>query len=46
MQAVQTQQLETMRFTQSAVPGNAVDAAWPAYRETGARNTAVVYFEL
>jgi quercetin dioxygenase-like cupin family protein len=46
MQAVQTQDLDLMTFTQPAAGGNAVHAAWPVYRDTGARNTAVVYFEL
>ena len=46
MQAVQTQDLDLMAFTQAAEPGNVVEAAWPVYRDTGATGTAVVYFEL
>jgi quercetin dioxygenase-like cupin family protein len=46
MQAVQTQDLELMRFTQAHDGDNAVEAAWPVYRDTGAANTAAVYFEL
>lgn len=46
MQAVQTRELELMRFTQPADPGNAVDAAWPVYRDTGSVASAVVYVEL
>jgi quercetin dioxygenase-like cupin family protein len=44
--AMQTQELALMRFTQRADEGDAVDAAWPVYRDTGAASTAVVYFEL
>lgn len=46
MQAVQTQELGLMQFTHTAIPGNAVDAAWPVHRDTGAASTATVYFEL
>jgi len=46
MQAVQTRELELMRFTHAALPGNAVEATWPVHRETGAASTASVYFEL
>jgi quercetin dioxygenase-like cupin family protein len=46
MQAVQTRELGLMQFTHSAIPGNAVDAAWPVHRDTGAASTATVYFEL
>jgi quercetin dioxygenase-like cupin family protein len=46
MQAVQTRDLPLMTFTQPGDPGNAVDATWPVYRDTGAANTAAVYFEL
>lgn len=46
MQAIQTDQLELMAFSQEANPDNSVRAAWPVYRDTGAASTAVVYFEL
>ena len=46
MHAIQTHDLPLMRFTQAAVPGNAVDAAWPVYRDAGGASTAVVYIEL
>lgn len=46
MQAIQTQELELMRFTQVHDGDNAVDAAWPIYRDTGAASTASVYFVL
>lgn len=46
MQTVQTQELGLMQFTHTAIPGNAVDAAWPVHRDTGAASTATVYFEL
>ncbi len=46
MQAVQTQDLELMRFTQTHDGDNAVDATWPIYRDTGATSTASVYFTL
>ncbi len=46
MHAIQTHDLPLMRFTQAAVPGNAVDAAWPVSRDAGGASTAVVYIEL
>ena len=46
MQAIQTQELELMRFTQVHDGDNAVDATWPIYRDTGAAGTASVYFVL
>ena len=46
MQAIQTQDLELASFSQSSARDNVVRAAWPVYRDTGAANTAVVYFEL
>ncbi len=46
MQAIQTQELELASFSQTTDEGNVVRAAWPVYRDTGAANTAVVYFEL
>ena len=46
MQAVQTRDIELMEFTHAAIPGNAVAAAWPVHRDTGAASTASVYFEL
>ncbi len=46
MQAVQTSELELMHFSHVGDESGAADAAWPIYRDTGAANTAVVYFEL
>ena len=46
MQAVQTQQLDLFEFTGSDDPTRRAKATWPVYRDTGAANTAVVYFEL
>jgi quercetin dioxygenase-like cupin family protein len=46
MHAVQTQDLELMTFTQRGDDDNAVAAAWPVYRDTGAASVAAVYFEL
>ena len=46
MQAIQTQGLELASFAQRSDQENVVRAAWPVYRDTGAANTAVVYFEL
>jgi quercetin dioxygenase-like cupin family protein len=46
MHAVQTSDLDLMRFTHAGLPDNAVDAAWPVHRDTGAASTATVYFEL
>jgi quercetin dioxygenase-like cupin family protein len=46
MQAIQTQELELGSFSLRADQDNVVRAAWPAYRDTGSANTAVVYFEL
>jgi quercetin dioxygenase-like cupin family protein len=46
MHAIQTQTLELASFSQSSDRDNVVRAAWPVYRDTGAANTAVVYFEL
>ena len=46
MHAVQTDQLELMHFTQGGDESTGVDATWPLYRDTGARNTASVYFVL
>jgi quercetin dioxygenase-like cupin family protein len=46
MQAVQTQDLQLMTFTQAGDADNAVAAAWPVYRDTGAASVAAVYFEL
>ncbi|HEX6027248.1 MAG TPA: cupin domain-containing protein [Solirubrobacter sp.] len=46
LQAVQTDELELMTFTQAGDPDNAVAAAWPIYRDTGAASVASVYFEL
>ncbi len=46
MQAIQTQDLELMTFTQRGDDANAVAAAWPVYRDTGAASVAAVYFEL
>ncbi len=46
MQAVQTQTLDLMRFTQVGGGENAVEAAWPVYRDSGAVSTAVVYIVL
>ncbi|HWV87086.1 MAG TPA: cupin domain-containing protein [Capillimicrobium sp.] len=46
MQAVQTQALDLMRFTQVGGGENAVEAAWPVYRDSGAASTAVVYIVL
>jgi quercetin dioxygenase-like cupin family protein len=46
MQAVQTQDLDLMTFTQRGDEDNAVAAAWPVFRDTGAASVAAVYFEL
>jgi quercetin dioxygenase-like cupin family protein len=46
MQAVQTQDLELMTFTHTSDADNAVAAAWPIHRDTGAASVASVYFEL
>lgn len=46
MQAVQTQDLELMRFTQVHDGDNAVDATWPIHRDTGATSTASVFVSL
>jgi quercetin dioxygenase-like cupin family protein len=46
MQAIQTQELELASFSQRSDQDNIVRAAWPVYRDTGAANTAAVYFEL
>jgi quercetin dioxygenase-like cupin family protein len=46
IQAVQTTDLELMTFTQAGDEHNAVAAAWPVYRDTGAASVAAVYFEL
>lgn len=46
MQAIQTQELELMRFTQVGDGDNAVDATWPIHRDTGATSTATVYVSL
>ena len=35
-----------MTFSQTSDPDNAVAAAWPVYRDTGAASVASVYFEL
>jgi quercetin dioxygenase-like cupin family protein len=46
MQAVQTNDLELLTFTQAGDGDNAVSAAWPVYRDTGAASVAAVYVEL
>ena len=46
MQVVQLHQLDLMEFTQGDAPGNAVRAAWPVYRDSGATSTAAVCVEL
>ncbi len=46
MYAIQTEELDLMAFSQRGRPGNVVRAGWPLYRDTGAANTAAVYFEL
>jgi quercetin dioxygenase-like cupin family protein len=46
MHAIQTRDLELMTFSQTGDPDNAVAAAWPIHRDTGAASTAAVYFEL
>ncbi len=46
MHAVQTDELELMHFSHVGDETGAANAAWPVYRDTGAANTAVVYFEL
>ncbi|MCB0877168.1 MAG: cupin domain-containing protein, partial [Solirubrobacterales bacterium] len=46
MQTVQLQQIPLMHFSHTGDETGAADAAWPIHRETGAANTAVVYFEL
>jgi len=46
MHAVQTSELELLSAHHRDDPENVVRAAWPVHRGTGARSTAVVYFEL
>jgi quercetin dioxygenase-like cupin family protein len=46
MQSIQTDELPLMHFSHEGDETGAADAAWPVYRDTGAANTAVVYFEL
>jgi quercetin dioxygenase-like cupin family protein len=46
MHAVQTQDLEVQAAHHRDDTANVVRAAWPVHRETGARSTAAVYFEL
>jgi quercetin dioxygenase-like cupin family protein len=46
MQAIQTDRLELVAFSEASDPDNVVRAAWPIYRDTGAASTAVVLFEL
>jgi quercetin dioxygenase-like cupin family protein len=46
VQATQTSELELMVFSQEHDPDKVVRAAFPLYRDAGAKSTAVVYFEL
>lgn len=46
MQAVQTDSLELMHFTQGGDESGAVDATWPVFRDTGSTGTAVVYVSI
>jgi len=46
MEAMQTQELELLQIGWESDPENAIRFGWPIYRDTGAKSTAVVYFEL